>query len=206
VSSAVNRILVHVTGVGKVKKDRRIDTAGARPGMDLVITRWIGLEGTALLAKAKEQELKQRFPADFVEDAIRFRELLSVIPEAAVAAKTEAAAMHDGSWGGIFGALWELAEASGTGLVIDLKKLPIRQETVEICEYFDLNPYELLSGGTMVIATAEGEKLVAALQDKAIPAVVAGRITSGNDRLVLRDGEKRFLEPPKQDALYRILE
>jgi hydrogenase maturation factor len=174
--------------------------------MDLVITRWIGLEGTALLAKAKEQELKQRFPADFVEDAIRFRELLSVIPEAAVAAKAGAAAMHDGSWGGIFGALWELAEASGTGLVIDLKKLPIRQETVEICEYFDLNPYELLSGGTMVIATAEGEKLVAALQDKAIPAVVAGRITSGNDRLVLRDGEKRFLEPPKQDALYRILE
>ena len=44
--------------------------------------------------------------------------------------------MHDVTEGGIFGALWEMAEASGVGLEIDLKKIPIRQETVEVCEFF----------------------------------------------------------------------
>ena len=50
--------------------------------------------------------------------------------------KSGVRAMHDVTTGGIFGALWELAEASGVGLEIELKKIPIRQETVEICEFF----------------------------------------------------------------------
>ena len=57
-------------------------------------------------------------------------------------------AMHDVTEGGVFGALWEMAEASGVGLEIDLKKIPIRQETIEICEFFNLNPYQLISSGS----------------------------------------------------------
>lgn len=59
--------------------------------------------------------------------------------------------MHDVTEGGIFGALWEMAEASGVGLDIDLKKIPIRQETIEICEVYDINPYLLISSGAMLI-------------------------------------------------------
>ena len=75
-----------------------------------------------------------------MEGAKGFDKLLSVVPEAATAVKSGVSAMHDVTEGGIYGALWELAEASGIGLVIDLKAIPIRQETVEICEYYRLNP------------------------------------------------------------------
>ena len=48
---------------------------------------------------------------------------------------------------------------SGVGLEIDLKKIPIRQETIEICEFFDLNPYKLLSGEMCIRDRAEGAEL-----------------------------------------------
>jgi len=112
--------------------------------------------------------------------------------------------MHDVTEGGIFGALWELGEASGVGIDVDLKKIPIRQETVELCEFYDLNPYQLISSGVMLMVTEKANELVEALGRNNIPAAVIGRITSGNDRVVRNEDEKRFLSPPKSDELYKV--
>ena len=107
--------------------------------------------------------------------------------------------------GGIFGALWEIAEASGVGLEIDLKKIPLKQETVEICEFFGINPYELISSGSMLMAAKDGNGLVMELEKAGIPAVVIGKATDSNDRVLLNEEERRFLEPPKTDELYKAL-
>lgn len=205
VTAVVNQPVVNVAGVAKAKKGSLISTAGARAGMDIVVSKWVGIEGTMIFAKEKEAELKEHFPADFVDTAIGFDRYLSVVPEAAVAVKSGVAAMHDVTEGGLFGALWEMAEASGVGLEIDLKKIPIRQETVEICEYFDVNPYGLISSGMMLMAAADGNALVLVLQEAGIPATVIGKATEGNDRVIIRDEERRFLEPPKTDELYKVL-
>lgn len=205
VTRVVNQPVVSVTGVGKAKKGQLVTTAGAKPGMDIVVTKWIGLEGTTILAKEKEAELKAHFPEAFVNAAISFEQYLSVLPEAAVAVKSGVGAMHDVTEGGIFGALWEMAEASDVGLEIDLKKIPIRQETIEVCEYFDINPYGLISSGSMLMAAEDGQTLVDDLARAGIPASVVGKAVAGNDRVILRDGERRFLEPPKTDELYRVL-
>ena len=205
VTAVVNQPVVNVAGVAKAKKGSLISTAGARAGMDIVVSKWVGIEGTMIFAKEKEAELKEHFPADFVDTAIGFDRYLSVVPEAAGATQSSVAAMHDVTEGGLFGALWEMAEASGVGLEIDLKKIPIRQETVEICEYFDVNPYGLISSGMMLMASADGNALVLALQEAGIPATVIGKATEGNDRVIIRDEERRFLEPPKTDELYKVL-
>ena len=83
--------------------------------------------------------------------------------------KSGVCVMHDASEGGIFASLWELAERAGVGLSIDMKKLPLRQETVEVCEFSGVNPYELLSGGCLVMTTFDGPGLVAALEAEGIP-------------------------------------
>lgn len=204
VTAVVNQPLISVCGVGKVKDGRLISTAGAEPGMDILVTKWIGIEGTSILAKEKEKELRTRFSAPFVEKAQRLDAFLSVVPEAAVAVQSGVGAMHDVTEGGIFGALWELAEASGVGLEIDMKKIPIRQETVEVCEFFGINPYQLISSGCMLMAAADGNALVRALEREGIPAAVIGKATDGNDRVLQNGGERRFLEPPKTDELYRV--
>ncbi|MCR5667762.1 MAG: AIR synthase family protein [Lachnospiraceae bacterium] len=204
VTKAVNQIVLSVTGVGKVKKGRIISTAGAKPGMDFVISKWVGLEGTSIIAKEREEKLLERLPASLVRDAKNFDQYLSVQAEAAVAVQHGVKAMHDITEGGVFGALWEMAEASSVGCEIDIKKIPIKQETIEICEQFGLNPYKLISSGAMLMATEDGVGLVQALKQAGIHAAVVGKATNSNDRVILNDGERRFLEPPKVDELYCI--
>ena len=205
VTRVVSQPLVSVTGVGKAKAGHLITTGGARPGMDILVTKWIGIEGTSIIAKEKKEELCSHFPRQLVETAAGLDQYLSVLPEAAVAVKSGVAAMHDVTEGGIFGALWEMAEASGVGLEIDLKKIPVRQESIEICEYFGINPYELISSGSMLIAASDGNMLVRNLEKEGIPAAVVGKAMEGNDRILINDGEVRFLEPPKTDELYKVL-
>ena len=204
VSAVVNQPLVSVTGVGKVKKGEMVATSGLKPGQDLVVTKWIGLEGSAIVASEKEQELKEKLPSELVETAKSFADLLSVVDDAKVAMKVGVSAMHDVTEGGIFGALWEMAEASGVGLDIDLKKIPIRQETIEICEVYDINPYLLISSGAMLIGTDHGSRLVEELTRAGIHASVIGYAVEGRDRIVRNGDEKRFLEPPKTDELYKV--
>ena len=205
VTRVVNQPVISVVGVGKAKKGRLISTAAARPGMDVIVTKWIVLEGTSIIAKEKETELLTRYPKALVDEAKGFDRYLSVLPEAATAVKSGVSAMHDVTEGGIFGALWEMAESAGVGLEIDLKKIPIRQETVEVCEFFDVNPYELISSGSMLMAASDGNGLVRALEAEGIPAVCIGKVTDGNDRVIVSGEERRFLEPPKTDELYRVV-
>lgn len=204
VSRAVKEPLVVVTAMGTVSKKSMVHSSHVRPGMDIVATKWVALEGTAILAREKEEELRTRYAQPFIDNAKVFGQMMSILPEAAVAVKSGASAMHDVSEGGIFGALWELAESAGVGLEIDLKKIPIRQETIEICEFFDVNPYKLLSGGCLLIATEDGNGLVMELEKADIPAVIIGKATDSNDRVLINEDERRFLETTQTDELYQI--
>lgn len=205
VSAAVNQTLVSVTGVGRIAPGKMVTTGGLKPGQDLVVSKWIGLEGTAILAAEKEEKLLAELPSEIVETAKGFGKLLSVIPDSRVAMEIGVSAMHDVTEGGIFGALWEMAAASDVGLEVDLKKIPIRQETIEVCEVFDINPYMLMSSGAMLIGTDHGSQLVEALKRTGIHASVIGRATEGNDRVILNGEERRFLEPSKTDELFRVV-
>lgn len=175
---------------------------GASPGDDIVMTKWLGLEGTAVIARSSGNKLKARYPADLVDEAAGFLNYLSVMPEAAAAAKSGASDMQAVRGGGVFGGLWELAAKNGVGLAADLKSIPVRQETIELCEYFDLNPYELMAGGSLLITCANGSDLARALMDGGIPAAVIGKITQGNDRIIRHEDECRFLEPVRGDEIY----
>ncbi len=196
--------IMTVTGVGK----RHVGTAsflrGVKAGQDIVVSKWIGLEGTIRLARERREELCTRYPVRMVEAAAAYDKYLSVIPEAATAMKSGVCGMHDVSRGGIYGALWELAQKAGVGLEIDLKKIPVKQETIEGCEFFEINPYELLSGGCLIMAADDGERLVSALKRENIPAVIVGRTTDGNDRVIYNEDEKRYLDRPKTDQIYCI--
>lgn len=203
IAAGIEAPVLTVTGVGRRKADTLIDRQAVSPGQDIVISKWIGLEGTVRLAKEDREALLTRYPIGMIDEAAAFERFLSIVPDAAAAAGSGVCGMHDVSQGGIFSALWELAEKAGVGLEIDLRKLPLRQETVEICEFYDLNPYELLSGGALLMTAKDGTMLVSALEKEGIPAVIVGKTTAGNDRVLYNGEEKRFLEPPKPDQIYQ---
>ncbi len=202
-ASLCNPILSLVsTGPGRISECK--ESAKIRDGYDIVATKWIGLSGTATTAAEKKTALKEKFPIAFLEDAEALSQFYSIIPEAATAMKSGALKMMPVTEGGIFAALWELAEECGVGLEIELKEIPLKQETVELCEFFGVSPYELYSDGCLLLIAQDGDELVRLLSEENIPATVIGKVRNGNDRVVINDDERRFLEPAKSDALYHI--
>lgn len=171
--------------------------------MEIVMTKWAGLEGTSIIANEKEEELSNRFTKDFLKSAKDLIKYISVIKETKIASDMGVTSMHDLSEGGVYGALWEIAEASSLGIEVDISKIPLKQETIEICEFYNLNPYQLISGGSMLILTDRGNALVKEFEDKGIKAAVIGNVTKGNNKVVKNGGYKRYLSPPKRDDLYK---
>lgn len=179
----------------------RIFTGAVQPGDDIVMTKWAGLEGTVQIAGQKKQELLKRFPSFMLEEAIGFEQFLSVLPEAEACSEKRlplcerATAMMELSEGGVYGGLWEFAQHAGVGLEIFMKQIPIRQETVEICNYYDIDPYRMLSGGSLLLSAGNGSRIAQRLREAGIPATVIGRATAGNDRVVINGDRRLFLEP-----------
>lgn len=205
IAADIKHPVLTVSGTGKSIDNTYRLSSMAKPDQDVVISKWIGLEGTSVIAKEKQEELVKRFSTEYIENAIGFDRYLSIIPEAATAIKSGTGAMHNVTHGGIFGALWEMAESSGVGLEIDLKRIPVRQETIEICNYFDINPYELMSTGCLLMTSENGYDLAECLKRDDIEATVIGKTTGNNDRLIINEDEKRFLTPPVTDELYKII-
>lgn len=194
-----------VTAYGKILRGNGCSVKDARPGQDIVLSKWIGLQGTSLIARRQCGKLRERYPAYLVEEAMDFDRYLSVLPEAEIALEHGVCAMHDASEGGILGALWELAEGGGTGLTVDMRKLPLRQETVEVCECCGVDPYGLLSGGCLVMATWDGPGLLQALEKARIPASLVGKVTDSHDRILLNGEETRYLDRPRTDSIYAAM-
>ena len=204
ISSAVTRPLYSVTGIGSSSCAAERNHRRLQPGDVLVVTDAIALGGTAAIARKKEAELQTHYPFQLIDRAKSFAKQMAVGETARAITHFGAAAMHDLSQGGIFNALWEMADQAGVGLEVDLKKIPVRQETIEICEYFDINPYYLYSAGALLVGTAHGEALVSYLAAQGISAAVIGRVTDGNDRVIRNGSEQRYLDRPKPDEWYRI--
>ena len=97
-----------------------------------------------------------------------------------------------------------MAEASGIGLDIDLKKLPIRQDTIEISEFFDINPYKLLSGGSLIIIAADGTRVGSELDKTGLNAAFVGASSDSNDRVRISGEERRFFETAQTDEIYKV--
>lgn len=212
VSSAVEYPVITLTCIGfsQFNREDKRDIANKNTAnkdivnKDIVVTGNVGAFGTAIAAVEYKDVLNKKLPKHLIASAIEFSKE-SIAAKAALSAyENGALAMHDAAEGGIFAALWEFAYANKVGITVDVKKLPIKQETVEICEVLQINPYEFVSTGVLVIAADNGKELCRILKDKKIDAVVVGRTTDTKDRVLINDEEKRFLNPANQDYIYKM--
>ena len=201
VSPAINKAIVYMNGVGVLKKGELLQSNMGKADQDIVLLKWIGLEGTFRVMREKEEELSKRFVPTFLNQ-IQMLEPEIFSEKALFLAKDfGVSAMHQITSGGILAALWEFAESSDVGMEVDLKKMSIKQETVEVCEYFHLNPYQLTSAGSILIATDRGEELVSKFAEEGIWATILGRTTEDKARVILGGEEKRYLDRPAADEL-----
>ncbi len=180
-------------------------------GYHIVMIGYTGLMGTDIIAREKFDELATRYSASYIKGAFFDKEAYGIlnhvaqIKNIAEGSDIELLYMHDVSHGGVYGALWQLGARLNHGIRINHLQIPIKQETVEICEFYDINPYMLEGTGALLVVTNKGEELVSELTSKNINASVVGTVTEDKERVVILSEEKRFLAPVKGDEIYKVL-
>lgn len=168
-------------------------------GLDLVMAGHAGYAGSIGLFYKYENEIRGRFSPSFTESHLKYQSTYNISALNAVRTvdKETAPYVHTAGEGGIYAALWDFAEKNNCGLTAYLKEIPIRQETIEICDLYGQDPYMIYSGGCVLYATGKGNMLAGRLRQQGCPAAVIGHFTDSNDRVVINDDEKRFLTPYK---------
>ena len=187
-----------------MRKIERENTGLLQAGQDLVVAGYAGLAGTVKLAEAKEEELSRWFSNEYMEEIAGCSRYL-LRKEKGFWSDCGAAEWEPAGKGGILTAIWNLTGAYETGVEFYLRQIPIRQETVEVCEQLELNPYRLYSQGCVLLTADNGGQLVCALAAKNIPAQVMGRVNKGIAREMIVQEGRGFLERPQPDEITKVI-
>ncbi|CUX32098.1 AIR synthase-related protein [Clostridium sp. C105KSO13] len=201
VSPAVIHPVLFAAGVGYIQAESMTRASDALPGQDLILCGYAGLEGTLRILSEREDELAERFVPAFIRRTMELENQLPAMDAITAARCAGVSAMHQVGQGGIFAALWELGEASGVGMEVDMHEMSMRQETIEICEYYGLNPYQLTSAGCILMTADDGGSLVRILEGVGARATRLGVIRQETARVITSKTEQRFLERPAPDEL-----
>jgi len=198
-----------VLSVGE--KDEYVTPRMARAGDKIVITKGPAIEATGIFSAMFPKLIEKEFGATFSERAQRVFYKMSVVEDAMTAVgvgvrEKGVTAMHDATECGIWGGLFELAQASGLGAWVGKELIVVDECVTEICRHFGIDPYASISEGTLIIACREdrAQDVVQALSQKGIASSIVGELTHpGHGMILMEGGKERKLEHPVVDPFWR---
>ena len=79
-----------------------------------------------------------------------------------------------------------------------------KQETIEICEVLEINPYHLWSGGCALLTADNGYRLCEEFYELGFSATVIGRTTADLDKAIINGESVGFLNRPQVDEYIRF--
>lgn len=187
-----------------MRKIERDNTSLMKAGQDLVVAGFAGLAGSRIISEAKHEELLQWFSEEYLEMTMA-RAAVPDDLDMDFWKKFGATECEPVGEGGILTAIWNLSGAYETGVEFALRRIPVAQETIEICERFELNPYRLYSAGCYLLAAENGGQMVQALAAEGIPAQVIGKVNRGIAREIINAESRGYLDRPQKDELYKVM-
>jgi len=198
-----------VIGIGEM--DEYVTPRLARAGDKIIITKGPAIEATGIFATMFPGLIEKEFGPAFAEKAQQIFYRMSVVEDALTAVSVGrrdngVTAMHDATECGIWGALFEIAQASGLGVRVEKERIVIADGVEEICRYFAIDPYSSISEGTLIIACREhkAQDIVQALSRKGIPSSVVGELTGPEQGMILKaGGREQKLEHPIVDPFWK---
>jgi hydrogenase maturation factor len=208
ISTAVTQPIVAGDMQGVMRREALVTSAGARIGDVVIMTKFAGIEGTAIIARRLAREARELLGARSQREAARFhhRPGISVVTDALLAAHAGATAMHDPTEGGVAAALFELATASGKGLAVDLDRIPVHPYTAHLCAHLRLRPLGLIGSGALLLTIPERHAgaLLRAFGRRRIPATVIGAVRAGRGVAAYRGGRRVRFDWSQRDELTRL--
>jgi len=193
------------------EKDEYVTPRWLRVVEKIIISKGPAIEATGIFATMFPQLIEEQFGLDFSRRAQQIFYQMSVVEDAMTAVSVGVredgvTAMHDATECGIWGGLYELAQAASLGVRIEREQMVVEDCVEEICRYFSIDPYASISEGTLIIACREHKawEVVEALSQKGIRSSIVGELTEPDKGMVLIDGgEETKLEHPIVDPFWR---
>lgn len=201
ITYGIDRPIVSGHMLGEVAKDQLITTAGAQPGDAVFLSKGICVEGTAIIAREKFEDLLARgFSRSFLLRAQQFLFTpgIGVVQDAQTARKSAPIhAMHDPTEGGLAEGLHELAIAADVGLVIEQERIPVFAETRILCQTYQINPLGMIASGALLFTAAPAYKdaILHAFARQHIPCAQIGLVVEKECGVILKDGGKEYALP-----------
>ncbi len=173
-------------------------------GYDIIVTKYIAISGTLKILQAKRQEIKKIFPGKLFSNLNDFNKLLNNEKEIEIAKGFSHTFIYPLGEKGINKTIWDIASTNHIGIFIEINKIPIKLETVEITDYYSINPYELESIGATLIATKNSRLMMKKLNENSIDSCIIGKTTREKKVMIYGDNVKRTLKPPKNDSIVNL--
>jgi hydrogenase expression/formation protein HypE len=212
IAHGLDRPILVGTMLGEVAREDLITPLGATPGDNVLLTKGIPIEATAILSREFPDRLAEALSPEELEEAqgFLFKPGISVLPEARLARQTGGvSAMHDPTEGGLLTAVWELAEACGHRLRIDPSLASVPELSERICQALGLDPWACIASGALLL-TARPDRAEAIRQAVEAGGVVCreiGRVEDGPPEVVeSTPGGDRLLPRPERDEIARMFE
>jgi hydrogenase maturation factor len=212
ITFGLDRPILFGTMLATVSKKQLITPKGIRIGDDLILTKGVPIEATAILSREFESELSQILkPAEIkIAQSFLTDPGISVLEDAQVALKAgRVTGMHDPTEGGLASALWEMAHAANCSILFDPNTVPIPKISARICQALDVDPLAAISSGALLIGspTEDSGRIIGELTEAGIESACIGRFKDGDPAVWLYKDNKRTLLPrPKRDEVARLLE
>jgi len=200
---AAEGLFITTSGVGLVPDGVDIRGSRARPGDIVIINGPIGDHEIGVLLARGEFSLKGTIVSDCAP--------LNGIVQAMLTACGDIHVLRDPTRGGLATVLWEIANASQVGVIIDEDKVTVRQEVRGVCDLLGFDPLYLANEGKLVAFVPQDEARGVLETMRADPlgreSVVIGRVVDDNPGKVLlrtKIGGHRLLEPLSGEQIPRI--
>ena len=183
--------------------------------MDIVVTGFAGSDGSCKIYQNMDcrKKLLKRYSESFF--GISFFDVSVAPPDVPGESRSRLekrfAEMHslglaDSSEnGGVLAALWRVLKANRMGGCYDLGKIPVLQQTIEICETFGLNPYRLCAPSCRIWLTETAGEIMGDAAGAGMPSAVIGYTAEGAAINRTDTEVPSSLRRPEKDELYRIL-
>ena len=199
ITEAVVRPIVAGMMAGTVSRRDLIDKGQMKTGDQVLISKRVAVEGTAIIAREFSDRLqKLGISAAEINQCRRFLDQISIITEAKIAAESPGTtAMHDVTEGGVAAALSELSIAGAHKIRIVMDQIPVYPETQKICKVLDIHPLGLIGSGSLLICcrSTESQKLMQRIAAAGIEITCIGEVMGSGQGIQSYKGDKQVTWP-----------
>jgi hydrogenase expression/formation protein HypE len=191
-------------------KEKYLTPGMARVGDLVIITKGAAIETTGLFAVTFPHIIARYYGEEFAESAQRVFWSMSVVEDALTAVSVGVhddgvTSMHDATECGVWGGLYEVAQASRVGMRVDKERIIVREEVEKVCRLFGIDPYSAISEGTLIITVRphKADDVLRALASKGIEATVVGEVVPADRGMTyVEGGVERPLRHPRVDPFW----